>query len=180
MNLFKKKQKTNMLDQMMANALARALADKIMAQPFPLPEKKEEPKKEEKEEECYTKVFVSPIKEDLSLTSFTGNADAPKQKRKYVRKQKQDEAKAQLDTLKPFRDRAAAEGNITPDQIKEYGRVGDVYYIPYPDEDFGGFQAKYSGRLSFYFKTRCTTIYGVNSLTHKAENLLRLELLKKQ
>ena len=176
MNLFKKKQKTNMLDQMMANALARALADKIMAQPFPLQEKQEESKKPET---VARPVDVSLIPEQQTITSFTCQLPTEKPKRKYVRKAKPEQTEANPDTLKPFRDRAAAEGKITADQIKEYGKVGNVYYIPYPDEDFGGFQAKYSGRLSYYFKTRCTTIYGVNSLTHKAENIMKLELLKK-
>ena len=159
MNLFKKKQKVEPnLQEKMAEVFAKELASKL----FTMTSVKTEDQQ--------------PVETTEIVVSDTGT-----KKRKYVRSGKHSKKvvdETSTDSLKPFRDRISAK--ITPQQVKEYGRVGDVYYIPYEkDVPFGKQQARYSGNLSNLFKTKCCTIYGVNSSTGKEENLMRLELLAK-
>ena len=161
MNLFKKKQKKEMnLQQKMAEVFAKELASQIF--------NRTEIKTDDQQPVGTTEIVVS----DTGTT-----------KRKYVRSGKYSKKPVSdkgPDALKPFRDRAAANGTITPEQVRDYGRVGDVYYIPYKEgEDLGAQQANYTGRLTQLFKTQVSTIYGVNSRTKKAENLMRLELFAK-
>lgn len=110
-----------------------------------------------------------------------------KQKRKYTKKNKEfwgSKKTAQAeehkeDTLRSFRQRRAAGPAISPDDFAMLAREGDVYYIPYVGDDYGPQQSRYSGRVCNRLKTRISTIYGVNGTTHGAENLMKIECLKK-
>lgn len=110
-----------------------------------------------------------------------------KPKRKYTKKNKEfwgSKKTAQAeehkeDTLRSFRQRRAAGPAISPDDFAMLAREGDVYYIPYVGDDYGPQQSRYSGRVCNRLKTRISTIYGVNGTTHGAENLMKIECLKK-
>ena len=110
-----------------------------------------------------------------------------KPKRKYTKKNKEfwgSKKTAQAeepkeDTLRVFRQRKAAGSIISPDEFATMAHEGDVYYIPYVGDDYGPQQSRYSGRVCNRLKTRISTIYGVNGKTHRAENLMKIECLKK-
>lgn len=121
-----------------------------------------------------------PIGDDMSVSNVKN------QKRKYTKRNKEfwgskktAQQEPKEDTLRVFRQRSAASA-ISPDDFAKLAREGDVYYIPYTDDKPYGFQqSQYTGRVCNRLKTRCSTIYGVNGTTHKAENLMKIELLKK-
>ena len=173
MKLFNRKQKQaeQSLDKMFADALATAFAKQMVAYRV----EKEQTKPVRAEESDVTWLPTEP-------ETVVFPADK-KTKRPYHRtgkysKKAVEEPKA--DTLKPIRDRFAAGRAITPEELRRYGKMGDVYYIPYPsDTDIGRFQGAYTGRVTDRYRTKVSTIWGVNSSTHKAENLMKLELLAK-
>lgn len=123
----------------------------------PLAALKSELRKDEVQKRRYTK-----RNKEFWATKKTSQAEEPKE-----------------DTLRVFRQRSAASA-ISPEDFAKMAREGDVYYIPYTDEKpYGSQQAQYSGRVCNRLKTRCSTLYCVNGTTHKAENILKIECLKK-
>ena len=205
MKLFGKKKvekQEALLERVMAEAMGKALAEKLMGEiksdikqvESDLPVKKNEVY----EERYFTKTDntsfvpddITPTKvDDLTspLTSLKSELRKDEvQKRQYTKRNKEFWASKKTahqepkeDTLRVFRQRSAASA-ISPDDFASLAREGDVYYIPYADDkSYGLQQSQYTGRVCNRFKTRCSTIYGVNGTTHKSENLMKIELLKK-
>ena len=207
MKLFGKKKKETdpaVLEKWMAEACAKVLAEKLFnkidtkieGEKYPkgtffqhpdgtayTPDGQEiDPPKQTQ----YTASFVTDINPDKILKGDLTINNPEKPKRKYTKKNKEfwgrkktakpEEQKE--DTLRVFRQRSAA-GAISPDDFAMLAREGDVYYIPYVGEDYGPQQSKYSGRVCNRLKIRISTIYGVNGTTHGAENLMKIECLKK-
>ena len=169
MKLFNRKQKQTeqSLDKMFADALATAFAKQMVAYRV----EKEQTKPVRAEESDVTWIPTEP-----ETVVFPSDK---KTKRPYHRTTK-NAKKATEDSLKPIRERFFAGHSITPEEFRQYAKAGDVYYIPYPDDvPLGSFQASYSGRVVDKYKTKTSTIYGVNSCTRKAENLMKIELFEK-
>lgn len=189
-------------EKVMAEAMGKALAEKLMGEiksdikqvEDALPVKK----KEVFEESYFTKTDntsfipddITPTKvDDLTSPLASLKSELRKdevKKRRYTKRNKEFWASKKTynqepkeDTLRVFRQRSAASA-ISPEDFAKLAREGDVYYIPYNDEQpYGTQQSKYTGRICNRLKTRCSTIYGVNGTTHKSENLMKIECLKK-
>jgi len=125
---------------------------------------------------------IKPVTVDLSIDNIK------KPKRKYTKRNKefwgskktaQDEEPKE-DTLRVFRQRQAAGSILTPEEFAKIAHEGDVYYIPYNEEgEYSRQQCQYTGRVCNRLRTKVSTLYAVNSQTHKAENLMKIECLKK-
>ena len=152
---------------MFADALATAFAKQMVAYRI----EKEQTKPVRAEESDVTWIPTEP-----ETVVFPSDK---KTKRPYHRSGKYAK-KGTRDALKPIQERFKASHSITPDELRQYAHAGDVYYIPYPDDvPLGSFQARYSGRVTDKFRTKTSTIFGVNSCTHKAENIMKIELFDK-
>lgn len=205
MKLFGKKKvekQEAFLEKVMAEAMGKALAEKLMGEiksdikqvEDALPVKKNEVFEEryftKTDNTSFTPDDITPTKvDDLTSPLSALKSELRKdevQKRRYTKRNKEfwgskktAQQEPKEDTLRVFRQRSAASA-ISPDDFAKLAREGDVYYIPYTDDKPYGFQqSQYTGRVCNRLRTRCSTIYGVNGTTHKAENLMKIELLKK-
>lgn len=173
MKLFNRKQKQaeQSWDKMFADTLATAFAKQMAA--YRIEQEQAKPTRA-----CESDVTQLPTQSKTAVFHSDKKTKRPYHRTgKYSKKAKEQ---AKQDTLKPIRDRFVASKQMTPDEFRQYAHIGDVYYIPYPDNvSIGLFQSKYSGRVSDKFKTKTSTIFGVNSCTHKAENLMKIEVISK-
>lgn len=191
-----------LLERVMAEAMGKALAEKLMGEiksdikhvEDDLPVKKNEVFEEryftKTDNTSFTPDDITPTKvDDLTSPLSALKSELRKdevQKRRYTKRNKEfwgskktAQKEPKEDTLRVFRQRSAASA-ISPDDFAQLAREGDVYYIPYTDDKpYGLQQSQYTGRVCNRLRTRCSTIYGVNGTTHKAENLMKIECLKK-
>lgn len=201
MKLFGKKKvekQEALLERVMAEAMGKALAEKLMGEiksdtkqvESALPARKNEVFEEryfiKTDNTSFVPDDITPTKvDDLTSPLASLKSELRKdevQKRRYTKRNKEfwgskktAQQEPKEDTLRVFRQRSAAIA-ISPDDFSELAREGDVYYIPYKDDtEIGRQQASYTGRVSNRLRTEVATIYGVNSKTHKAENLMRIE-----
>jgi len=140
------------------------------------------------QETKYTASFVTDINPDKILKGELTINNPEKPKRKYTKRNKEfwgSKKTAQAeepkeDTLRVFRQRQAAGSILTPEEFAKIAHEGDVYYIPYNEEpEYSRQQCQYTGRVCNRLRTKVSTLYAVNSQTHKAENLMKIECLKK-
>lgn len=209
MKLFGKKKKETdpaVLEKLMAEACAKALAEKLFNKIDTKMEEEKYPKGtffqrpdgtaytpdsqeiDPPKPTQYTASFVTDINPDKILKGELTINNPEKPKRKYTKKNKEfwgsrktaQAEEPKEDTLRVFRQRQAAGSVLTPDEFGKMAHEGDVYYIPYAETpDIGMQQSRYSGRVTNRLRTKISTIYGVNGTTHKAENLMKIECLKK-